>query len=1247
MMGAPKILKPRRWIIRIAVAAVVLFVVVTAFVAVLGTSSGNRWLLAAVSRLEPRLAVTLDSGTLLGEATLSNLRWTSTGFDILIPHLEWKWDWRCLKERTLCLDQVHAQGVRLSLTEDLTAEVVVDPVADVIAVSEENSLKLPFVVEIRNLHVQQTWVDAYGQIITLAELHLAARLNDNGLQVSPLKLRDLLVVIAPSPADSALCEPKAAVADILVLPEINLPLAIALDGLDLTNAQIRQAETEYLIQHLHLSARAAGSEVEITTLEITTPEVSLQTQAQVRLTADYPVSLQAHARLLELPPLSGLAVQLTLSGSVGDIALDLSTTGPITAQLQAQAKLLDPLLPFAAHLSWQDLNWPVQQPVWHAEQGQVEVGGSLEGYALQFSGGVKSEPYPDIAFVAIGQGDVHQLRLDFLSVEALEGSAELTGLLRWEDDLVWQGELSFQQLNPAELVAQLPGQLSGRLNTEFLLHDDSWDLRVQQIEVNGKLAGQPLRLSGGIQGMQSGDWQISQLQLHSGANRLAVNGQISEESNLTGELEIVDLQTSLPQASGTARGEFNLSGRREALQLEFSLVAEKLAYAEQKIEALDAGAQLEFTPMPQGSVRIKAAGMAYQGFSFDALNVTFSGDSAAHSLSLDLRGEEFSGNSSLKGQLVEQLWSAQLQTSWVETPLGRWSLDVPFDINYDFEHQRAVIAKHCWHSGDASLCLNEAAEIGEAGQLSISLQDFSSPQLPELLPEGLTWQGSLAANADARWTPEQKPRIEAELVTGSGSFEIVQGGEQLRMDYQQLRLSAVLDEKSAQATLLLRSEQFGEGDISLQLFPYQEEQPLQGEFRLSNLQLDVLQPLIAPLEEISGTVDAAGSISGSLKQPQLSGTVFLRDGYLGGKALPSDVEQVNLQIDLEGYQAQLAGDLMFGEGHARLAGAVSWEETSPIGWLTLQGERHNLNLEPELRLLFSPDLRFDLQPEGLFLTGGILVPSGRIKVKTLPQGAVRLSDDVVVLDDPNATKDKRELPFTLALEVALLDEVRIEAFGLKAGLEGVLALKQSPTQPLSGNGSIDLREGTYRAFGQNLLIKKGLLLFFGSLSEPFVDVDAIRNSEVTSDHVIAGIRLQGEAQKPKVTIYSEPTMSQQEAISYLLRGRSLGAGSGTSQDVMLATLLVGAGIDRSEGTISEVGRAFGVQDLAFDTRGEGSDTKVQASGYLFPGVQVGYGVGIFSPLTEITLRYEILHNLVLEAVSSLQSAVDLLYEFEF
>ena len=39
--------------------------------------------------------------------------------------------------------------------------------------------------------------------------------------------------------------------------------------------------------------------------------------------------------------------------------------------------------------------------------------------------------------------------------------------------------------------------------------------------------------------------------------------------------------------------------------------------------------------------------------------------------------------------------------------------------------------------------------------------------------------------------------------------------------------------------------------------------------------------------------------------------------------------------------------------------------------------------------------------------------------------------------------------------------------------------------------------------------------------------------------MIAGVRVTGSADEPKAEIFSDPAMSQQEALSYLLRGQGL------------------------------------------------------------------------------------------------------------
>ncbi len=148
--------------------------------------------------------------------------------------------------------------------------------------------------------------------------------------------------------------------------------------------------------------------------------------------------------------------------------------------------------------------------------------------------------------------------------------------------------------------------------------------------------------------------------------------------------------------------------------------------------------------------------------------------------------------------------------------------------------------------------------------------------------------------------------------------------------------------------------------------------------------------------------------------------------------------------------------------------------------------------------------------------------------------------------------------------------------------------------------------------------------------------------------MIAGIRVSGPADEPTVEIFSDPAMPQQNALSYLLRGKNLDTESsgGGSGDAM-TTALISMGLAKSGQLVGNVGEAFGVQDLALDTTGSGDDSQVTISGYIAPGLQVKYGVGIFNSIPEFTVRYRLITDLYVEAVSGLDSAVDLLYQFEF
>lgn len=194
-------------------------------------------------------------------------------------------------------------------------------------------------------------------------------------------------------------------------------------------------------------------------------------------------------------------------------------------------------------------------------------------------------------------------------------------------------------------------------------------------------------------------------------------------------------------------------------------------------------------------------------------------------------------------------------------------------------------------------------------------------------------------------------------------------------------------------------------------------------------------------------------------------------------------------------------------------------------------------------------------------------------------------------------------------------------------------------------GELNLREGTYRAFGQDLLIRTGQIGFSGPIDKPFLNIKAIRNPDNTANDVIAGITLTGNIEQPVLKVFSEPAMDQAQSLAYLLNGQPLDEGD-SSTDAMLTQLLLAQGVSRSEGVVSKVGETFGLSDVSLSSKGSGDETKVEISGYVAPGIQVKYSVGIFDSLSEVAVRYQLLSQLYIEITSGLYQNVDILYKFD-
>jgi translocation and assembly module TamB len=118
---------------------------------------------------------------------------------------------------------------------------------------------------------------------------------------------------------------------------------------------------------------------------------------------------------------------------------------------------------------------------------------------------------------------------------------------------------------------------------------------------------------------------------------------------------------------------------------------------------------------------------------------------------------------------------------------------------------------------------------------------------------------------------------------------------------------------------------------------------------------------------------------------------------------------------------------------------------------------------------------------------------------------------------------------------------------------------------------------------------------------------------------VVGLQISGTAQRPVLTIFSNPPMEQSDALAYLITGKPLSqvsGGEGNAINSAAQALGSAAGNLLAKGIGSKLGIEAGVSSS------EALGTAAFTVGkYLSPRLYLSYGVGLFNPGQVITLRY--------------------------
>ncbi|VDZ85094.1 autotransporter assembly complex protein TamB [Kluyvera intermedia] len=1244
-----------------------LVVLVGAVGFLIGTTTGLHLLFNAANRWVPGLEIGQVTGG-WRDLTLKKVRYTQPGVAVDAGEFHLAVNLSCLWHSNLCVNDIALRDINVAIDSSK-----MPPAAKV---EEEDSgplnLSTPYPITLSRVALNNINIKIDDTTVSVMDFSSGLQWQEKNLTLTPTALQGLLIALPkvadvaqkevvepkinnPQPQEKPLGETLTELFSKPVLPEmtdVHLPLNLNIQSF--SGEQLRiTGDTDLTIYKMLLKVSSIDGNMKLDTLDIDSSQGTVNASGTAQLMNDWPVDMTLNSTL-NIDPLKGEKIKLKIAGDVRkQLEVGVNLSGQVDMNLRAQAQLAEAGLPFNVAIDSKQLYWPFTgEKQFQADKLKLKLGGKMTDYTLSFSTSVKGEGVPPADITIDAKGNERQVNLDKLTVAALEGKTELTALLDWQQAISWRGELALRGINTAKVAPDWPSKIDGLIKTNGSLYGGTWQMNVPEMKITGNVKQNKVKVDGSLRGNSYLQWTIPGLHVALGNNTADIKGELGvKDLNLDANIDAPKLDNMLPGLGGTAKGLVHIRGTVDAPQLLADITARGLRWQELSIGQVRVDGDVKSTDQIAGNLDVRVERIVQPSVNIGLVHLSAKGSEKQHSLQLQVQGEPVSGQLALSGSFdrKEERWKGALSNTRFQTPVGPWSINRDIALDYRNLEQKISIGPHCWVNPNAELCVPQTIDAGAAGRALVNLNRFDLAMLKPFMPEDTQASGVFSGNADVSWdtTKEGLPQGKVSLSGRNVKVTQIVNNAPLPVAFDTLNLNADLHNNRAELGWLIRLTNNGQLDGQVQVTDPQGRRNLGGNVNIRNFSLAMINPVFSRGEKADGKVNANLRLGGDVQSPLMFGQLQLNGIDVDGNFMPFDMQPSQITMNFNGASSTLQGEIRTQQGQISLNGDADWRQIE--NWrarIAAKGSRVRITVPPMVRLDVSPDIEFNATPSLFTLDGSVDVPWARIVVKEVPESAVGVSKDEVMLNDQLQPKEVKSasIPINSNLMIHVGNNVRLDAFGLKARLTGDLKVAQDK-QGLGLNGQINIPEGRFHAYGQDLIVRKGELLFSGPPDQPLLNIEAIRNPESTENDVIAGVRVTGTADQPKAEVFSDPAMSQQEALSYLVRGQGLD--SGQSDSAAMTSMLIGLGVAQSGQVVGKIGETFGVSNLALDTQGVGDSSQVVVSGYVLPGLQVKYGVGIFDSLATLTLRYRLMPKLYLEAVSGVDQALDLLYQFEF
>lgn len=360
--------------------------------------------------------------------------------------------------------------------------------------------------------------------------------------------------------------------------------------------------------------------------------------------------------------------------------------------------------------------------------------------------------------------------------------------------------------------------------------------------------------------------------------------------------------------------------------------------------------------------------------------------------------------------------------------------------------------------------------------------------------------------------------------------------------------------------------------------------PIQGEVRF-NGDAGTFWPLTGvQLFDISGPVALGANVTGTLKNPQIAGSLKATGARLDSAQIGATLTDLNATGRFSGSQLVLdSATAKAGDGTVSATGDFELSQDRGLGFV--------MNVQTDNALLIDRDnmgasvtgpMAITSDGSGGKITGTLTANKARYRLGAATSGQPVPELDVVEVNRRYQSLEDEKAqavaaPWTLAITARAKNALYVKGMGLDSEWSGNFAIGGTATAP-DILGTATLVRGDYDFAGRTFRLVKGEIVFDGvdGAINPRLDVTAAAHV----DDIEAEIHVGGRGLSPQISFTSQPPLPEDELLSRLLFGGSvtdLTPIEAVQLGAALASLRSGGGLDLNP--INAIRDAIGLDRL--------------------------------------------------------------------